>query len=146
MGKSSIRSPLKLEECQKIRNGLCKNLYEALFDFIVERLNNSLNPHRNSDTKQYTVGLLDIFGFESFARNSLEQLFINYTNERLQQIYIQYVFKSVQQDMLAEKVDAQCLQNFVYADNSAVLSVLDIPPAGLFDILQDSCALANDDD
>lgn len=48
--------------------------------------------------------------------------------------------------MLAEKVDPRCLQDFNYSDNSALLAQFDKPPHGLFDILQDSCSLAKDDD
>lgn len=45
--------------------------------------------------------------------------------------------------MLAEHVE---LDNFSYSDNSPLLSLLDQPPLGLFEVLQDSCSLANDDD
>lgn len=58
-------------------------LYEKLFQWIVETLNYFLKIEPIENTN--TIGLLDIFGFENFENNSLEQLCINYTNEILQQ-------------------------------------------------------------
>ena len=48
------------------------------------------------------IGLLDIFGFEAFGTNSLEQLLINYANERLQQQFNFFVFKLEEQEFQAE--------------------------------------------
>lgn len=46
---------------------------------------------------QLSVGLLDIFGFENFPRNSFEQICINIANEQIQYYFNQHIFTWEQQ-------------------------------------------------
>lgn len=64
----------------------------------------------------YAIGLLDIFGFEVFKVNSIEQLCINYCNEKLQNLYIFYVFKAEKDTFINEGLE-DFLGELNYVDN-----------------------------
>ncbi|KAL0383589.1 UNVERIFIED_CONTAM: Myosin-11 [Sesamum calycinum] len=68
------------------RDGLAKTVYSRLFDWLVDKINVSIGQDPNS---KCLIGVLDIYGFESFKSNSFEQFCINFTNEKLQQHFNQ---------------------------------------------------------
>lgn len=68
------------------RDGLAKTIYSRLFEWLVDKINVSIGQDPNS---KCLIGILDIYGFESFKANSFEQFCINFTNEKLQQHFNQ---------------------------------------------------------
>ena len=52
-------------------------MYSKLFEFVLGRINFEIAVSEKSLVSA-EIGVLDIFGFESFQTNSLEQLCINY--------------------------------------------------------------------
>jgi myosin-5 len=78
------------------RDALAKNVYARLFDWLVAAINRKISALGSGQRSKRSIGILDIYGFESFKENSFEQLCINLANERLQQQFNQHVFKGEQ--------------------------------------------------
>lgn len=55
--------------------------------------------------KQKLFGVLDLYGFELFNKNSFEQLMINYCNEKLQQFIINMTIKEEQEEIFKEGLE-----------------------------------------
>ncbi|CAA0829324.1 Myosin family protein with Dil domain [Striga hermonthica] len=115
------------------RDALAKTIYSRLFDWIVEKINNSIGQDPNSKA---IIGVLDIYGFESFKHNSFEQFCINFTNEKLQQHFNQHVFKMEQEDYEKEQINWSYIE---FVDNQDVLDLIEKKPGGVIALLDEAC-------
>jgi myosin-5 len=141
-GDEIVHKSLTIEEAVKACEVLIKVVYGAAFDFIVERVNMSITDGK-SNTNVASIGLLDIFGFETFETNSFEQLCINYTNEALQQQFNKYVFKLEQQEYEKEGI----MWKFIsFPDNQDVLDLIDKKHTGILALLDEQCILPKSTD
>ncbi|KAG2718038.1 hypothetical protein I3760_03G202400 [Carya illinoinensis] len=115
------------------RDALAKTIYSRLFDWIVDKINNSIGQDPNSKS---LIGVLDIYGFESFKQNSFEQFCINFTNEKLQQHFNQHVFKMEQEEYTKEEINWSYIE---FVDNQDVLDLIEKKPGGIIALLDEAC-------
>ncbi|KAL0426822.1 UNVERIFIED_CONTAM: Myosin-17 [Sesamum latifolium] len=115
------------------RDALAKTIYSRLFDWIVDKINISIGQDPNSKA---IIGVLDIYGFESFKQNSFEQFCINFTNEKLQQHFNQHVFKMEQEDYEKEQINWSYIE---FVDNQDVLDLIEKKPGGIIALLDEAC-------
>jgi len=85
-----------------------------------------------------SIGVLDIFGFEDFTRNSFEQFCINYANETLHFYFNQHIFKFEQEEYRREGIDWTDIE---FIDNTACLELYNKKPTGLLCLLDEECKL-----
>jgi myosin-5 len=141
-GDEIVHKPLIIEEAVKATEALIKAVYGASFDYIVEKINASILEDRSLQSSA-SIGVLDIFGFETFDSNNFEQLCINYTNEALQQQFNRYVFKLEQQEYEKEGI----MWKFIsFPDNQDVLDLIDQKHLGILALLDEQCILPKSTD
>ncbi|KAJ9142722.1 Class v myosin [Pleurostoma richardsiae] len=117
-----IISNLSQAQAIVVRDSVAKYIYSSLFDWLVEVINHSLATEEVLNRVNSFIGVLDIYGFEHFAKNSFEQFCINYANEKLQQEFNQHVFKLEQEEYLREQIDWTFID---FSDNQPCIDLIE---------------------
>nr|XP_033321670.1 unconventional myosin IC isoform X4 [Megalopta genalis]XP_033321671.1 unconventional myosin IC isoform X4 [Megalopta genalis] len=135
-----VVSPLNRELAIYARDALAKAVYDRLFTWLVTRLNKSLQPVHDPPRKM-VMGILDIYGFEIFQKNSFEQFCINYCNEKLQQLFIQLTLKSEQEEYLREGIT---WENIQYFNNKVICDLIEEKHKGIISLMDEECLRPGD--
>ncbi|XP_075824395.1 unconventional myosin-Vb isoform X1 [Microtus pennsylvanicus] len=123
---------MSLQQVVNARDALAKHIYAQLFSWIVEHINKALH----SSLKQHSfIGVLDIYGFETFEINSFEQFCINYANEKLQQQFNSHVFKLEQEEYMKEQIPWTLID---FYDNQPCIDLIEAK-LGILDLLDEEC-------
>lgn len=117
-----ITSNLTQAQALVVRDSVAKFIYSSLFDWLVDIINHSLATEEVLNRVVSFIGVLDIYGFEHFAKNSFEQFCINYANEKLQQEFNAHVFKLEQEEYLKEQIDWTFID---FSDNQPCIDLIE---------------------
>merc|ERR1719162_531677 len=135
----TYKVPLNPEKAREASESFAKEIYGRAFLWLVRCINDATAAEVNYKSGTMSsfgiVGLLDIFGFESFVRNRYDQLCINYCNEKLQAKFTEDIFRSVQDEYEAEGIPLDLIK---YDDNTDVLDLIE-GKAGLLSMLNEEC-------
>jgi myosin heavy subunit len=121
-------------ESVSLRDAVSKSVYSKLFDWIVVRINKTLDVDPASNPQ--FIGILDIFGFEDMKVNGFEQLFINTTNEMLQKVFNDIIFKKEEEEYTREQI---AWDKTVFPDNDPCIHLLTKKPIGLLPYIDSEC-------
>ncbi|KAJ4830636.1 hypothetical protein Tsubulata_036747 [Turnera subulata] len=141
VGNDTIVQKLTLSQAIDTRDALAKSIYACLFEWLVEQINKSLAVGKRRTGR--SISILDIYGFESFERNSFEQFCINYANERLQQHFNRHLFKLEQEEYIQDGIDWKRVD---FEDNQDCLNLFEKKPLGLLSLLDEESTFPNGTD
>lgn len=124
-----------LDQAKDARDALSKAIFNNIFMWVFDVCNAAMTDTKGSGLPTNTIGVLDIFGFEVFKINSIEQMCIDVTNEQLQHFFNHNIFEMEQVEYLREGIDVSKIS---YVDNQSTLDLfLKKQPQGIFNLLDD---------
>ncbi|KAM5135184.1 myosin-4 isoform 5-T5 [Mantella aurantiaca] len=133
VGNEYVTKGQTVQQVYNSVGALAKSVYEKMFLWMVIRINQQLD---TKQPRQHFIGVLDIAGFEIFDYNSLEQLCINFTNEKLQQFFNHHMFVLEQEEYKKEGIDWEFIDFGM--DLAACIELIE-KPMGIFSILEEEC-------
>uniref|UniRef100_A0A668SPZ4 Myosin, heavy chain b n=1 Tax=Oreochromis aureus TaxID=47969 RepID=A0A668SPZ4_OREAU len=133
VGNEMVTKGQTVPQVNNAVSALCKSVYEKMFLWMVIRINEMLD---TKQPRQFFIGVLDIAGFEIFDFNSLEQLCINFTNEKLQQFFNHHMFVLEQEEYKKEGIQWEFIDFGM--DLAACIELIE-KPMGIFSILEEEC-------
>ncbi|NWS75522.1 MYH1B protein, partial [Crotophaga sulcirostris] len=133
VGNEYVTKGQTVQQVYNAVGALAKSVFEKMFLWMVVRINQQLD---TKQPRQYFIGVLDIAGFEIFDFNSLEQLCINFTNEKLQQFFNHHMFVLEQEEYKKEGIDWEFIDFGM--DLAACIELIE-KPMGIFSILEEEC-------
>ncbi|CAN9500546.1 unnamed protein product [Ophioblennius macclurei] len=140
VGGEMLVKPMTGQQAVEARDALAKHIYGQLFTWTVQRLNSALRT-QTEKVKSF-IGVLDIYGFETFERNSFEQFCINYANEKLQQQFNRHVFHLEQEEYIREELAWSRIE---FSDNQQCINLIE-GHLGMFDLLDEECRMPKGSD
>ncbi len=132
---------LNTEQATLARDALAKAVFSKIFDWVVDAINSSTRGSATDEAK--FIGLLDVYGFESFVHNTYEQLCINFANEKLQQFFLKFIFKAEEDLYTFENVSWTRIE---YQDNQGCIDLIEKSPTGIMRLLDETCKKPNSSD
>ncbi|KAG7491781.1 hypothetical protein MATL_G00007540 [Megalops atlanticus] len=133
VGNEFVTKGQTVQQVYNAVGALAKSVYEKMFLWMVLRINQMLD---TKQPRQFFIGVLDIAGFEIFDFNSLEQLCINFTNEKLQQFFNHHMFVLEQEEYKKEGIEWEFIDFGM--DLAACIELIE-KPMGIFSILEEEC-------
>ncbi|OBZ84954.1 Myosin-2A [Choanephora cucurbitarum] len=136
-----IVTNLSPAQAHVVKDSVAKYVYANLFDWLVAVTNESLSCSDANRVANF-IGVLDIYGFEHFKKNSFEQFCINYANEKLQQQFNQHVFKLEQEEYVREKINWTFIE---FSDNQKCIELIEAK-LGILSLLDEESRLPSGSD
>ncbi|XP_052749532.1 unconventional myosin-Ia-like isoform X2 [Galleria mellonella] len=135
-GEAEAEAEAEAESCAEwaaaLRDRLLCALYSRLFTWLITAVNDAIKPAEAG--KRCTLGILDVYGFESLAYNGLERLLVNYAAERVQAAVTGATLRREQEEYAREGLAWQPLP---YHDHELHADLLDAGPDSVLGVLRD---------
>ncbi|SCZ93083.1 BZ3500_MvSof-1268-A1-R1_Chr6-2g08450 [Microbotryum saponariae] len=137
-----IVSNLNAAQANVVKDSVAKHIYASMFEWLVAVVNESLTNEAVEANVKSFIGVLDIYGFEHFKKNSFEQFCINYANEKLQQEFNAHVFKLEQEEYIREQINWTFID---FSDNQPTIDLIE-GKLGILSLLDEESRLPSGSD